>query len=107
MPIIGTLDAGRWADLLECTLSSISARQARCIILDVTGVTNVDTHTAGELLKVARAAELLGTYCVLTGIRSQVAHTLVGLGVELGRLRTLRTLKDGLRDCIRHLSQAH
>ena len=106
VPIIGKLDAARWADLLECTLSSISVRQARCMILDVTGVSHVDTHTAGQILKVARAVELLGTYCVLTGIRSQVAQTLTGLGVELGRLRTLRTLKDGLRDCIRHLSQA-
>ncbi|HMU40491.1 MAG TPA: XylR N-terminal domain-containing protein [Pseudomonadota bacterium] len=105
LPIVGRLDTVRGADLLDSTLHAIAQRQARCLILDVTGVDNVDTHTAGQILKVARAAELLGVYCVLTGIRSQVAHTLVGLGVFLGSLRTLRTLKDGLKDCLNHLKQ--
>lgn len=73
VPIVGKLDAARGAELLESTLAAISMRQARCIILDVTGVHHVDTHTAGQLLKVARAAELLGAYCVLTGIRSHIA----------------------------------
>ncbi len=105
LPIIGRLDAARGAELLDNTLAEISRRQARCLIVDVTGVDHVDTHTAGQILKVARAAELLGTRCVLSGIRSQVAHTLVGLGVNLGGLKTLRTLKDGIRDCIRYLAE--
>lgn len=105
LPIVGRLDATRGAELLDSTLQAIAHRQAQCVILDVTGVDNVDTHTAGQILKVARAAELLGVYCVLTGVRSLVARTLVSLGVELGSLRTLRTLKDGLKDCLRHLQQ--
>lgn len=105
LPIIGRLDSERGAELLDNTLTELSRRQARCLILDVTGVDHVDTHTAGQILKVARAAELLGARCVLSGVRSQVAHTLVGLGVDLGGLKTLRTLKDGIRDCIRYLSQ--
>ncbi len=107
LPIIGRMDSARGAELLESTLSAITHRNARCVILDVTGVDTVDTFTAGQIINVARAAQLLGTYCVVTGVRSQIAHTLVSLGVELAGLRTLRTLKDGLRDCLRHLQKSH
>ena len=105
LPIVGQLDSGRGADLLQSTLSAITNHNAKCVILDITGVEQVDTSTAGQIVKVVRAAELLGTRCVLTGVRSQVAHTLVGLGIELGGVRTLRTLKDGLRDCMKFLQK--
>lgn len=107
LPIVGRIDSSRGAELLESTLGAITSRQARCIILDVTGVETVDTFTASQLLTVARAAELLGAHCVLTGVRSQIAHTLVSLGIDLSSVRTLRTLKDGIRHCIRYLAQQH
>ena len=107
LPIVGRIDSSRGAELLESTLGAITSRQARCIILDVTGVDTVDTFTASQILSVARAAELLGAHCVLTGVRSQIAHTLVSLGIDLSSVRTLRTLKDGIRHCIRYLAQQH
>lgn len=103
LPIVGSLDAERGADLMESTLTALSVRNAKCLILDITGVEIVDTSTAGQIVKLVRAAELLGAHCVLTGVRSQVAHTLVGLGIDLGGVRTLRTLKDGLRACLKYL----
>lgn len=106
LPIVGSLDAARGADLLESTLLAISEHRAKCIIIDITGVDHVDTSTAGQIVKVVRAAELLGTRCVLTGVRSQVAHALVGLGIDLEGVRTLRTLKDGLRECLAYLNHS-
>lgn len=107
LPIVGQLDSERGADLLHSTLTAISSHNAKCVIIDITGVEQVDTATAGQIVNVVRAAELLGTRCVLTGVRSQVAHTLVGLGIELAGVRTLRTLKDGLRDCMKFLQRGH
>jgi len=105
LPIVGSLDSERGEELLRNTLSELSQRSARCLIIDVTGVEHVDTLTAGQIVKLVRAAELLGTYAVLTGIRSQIAHTLVGLGLNLGGVRTLRSLKDGLRNCVQFLER--
>jgi len=106
LPIVGQLGPERGEDLLHSTLTAITNHSAKCVILDITGVDQVDTNTASQIVRIVRAAELLGTHCVLTGVRSQVAHTLVGLGVELGGVRTLRTLKDGLRACLRFLERS-
>ena len=84
-------------------LEYIVEKQAKCAIIDVTGVELVDTKTADYLLKVARAASLLGTRCVLTGLSPAVAQTLVEIGADLTEVRTLRNLKAGLLDCLRHL----
>lgn len=105
MPIIGVVDSRRSAEIMERLLSEITARQSRFVILDITGVEIVDTKTADHFIKVIKAAELLGTRCVLTGIRPAVAQTLVEIGVDLSSITTLRTLQDGLRECLRQMGQ--
>jgi rsbT co-antagonist protein RsbR len=72
------------------------------VIIDLTGVEIVDTQTASHLMKLMRKVEIVGARCVLTGIRPAVADTLVDIGVDFGRLATLRNLKHGLRDALRH-----
>lgn len=96
MPLIGALDPRRVDRALQTLLDGVAAARARTVILDVTGVPEVDNQTADALLRTARAAALLGAEAVITGIRPEVASTLVGLGVDLGAVVTLGTLKAGI-----------
>lgn len=104
MPIIGVVDTQRSADIMERLLSEVSLKQARFVILDITGVEIVDTKTADHFIKIIKAAHLLGTSCVLTGIRPAVAQTLVEIGVDLSSIITLATLKDGLMECLQRVA---
>ncbi len=106
LPVIGTLDTQRAQEMTEKLLDRVKHSRSRCIIIDITGVEVVDTTTANSVLKMTRAARLLGAMCVLTGIRPEIARTMIQLGVELEGLRTLRTLKDGLRECFAYLRRA-
>jgi len=105
LPIISSIDSQRAAEMTEKLLDRVKASRSRCIIIDITGVELVDTNTANSMLKMTRAARLLGAMCVLTGIRPEIARTMVQLGVELEGIKTLRTLKDGLRECFGFLHQ--
>jgi PAS domain S-box-containing protein len=99
LPIIGSLDSQRAAELMDITLDRIVARSARFAILDLTGVETMDTATANHLIKVVQAAGLLGARALITGIRPSIAQILVHLGADLSRVVTLRTLREGLRYC--------
>jgi rsbT co-antagonist protein RsbR len=103
LPIVGTVDTSRSMDIMNALLGHLVAGHAKCVIIDITGVEVVDTKTADYLLKVARAARLLGTRCVLTGLRPAVAQTLVEIGADISELATLRNLKEGLKDCLAYL----
>ena len=100
LPIVGILDTKRSVDLMNNLLESIVRTQSRNIIIDLTGVEVVDTKTADYLLKVVRAARLLGARCVLTGLGPAVAQTLVDIGADLTEVTTLRNLKEGLKYCL-------
>ena len=101
MPVIGVIDARRTADMVQRLLTEVARAQARFVIVDLTGVEVVDTRTADHLMKLMRKVEIVGARCVLTGIRTAVAETLVELGVDFGRITTLRNLKHGLREAMR------
>lgn len=106
LPVIGMVDSRRSAEMMETLLQEIVVRRSKYVILDVTGVEIVDTRTADHFVKVMKSAELLGTRCVMTGIRPAVAQTLVELGVDLSSIRTLRNLQEGLRYCLRESQTA-
>lgn len=103
LPVIGMVDSRRSAEMMETLLNEIVSHRCKYVIIDITGVEIVDTRTADHFIKVMKSAELLGTRCVMTGIRPAVAQTLVELGVELTSIRTLRNLQEGLRDCLRDM----
>jgi len=105
LPVIGTVDTHRSADIMERLLTEVTQRQSKFVILDITGVEVVDTRTADHFIKVIKAAELLGATCLLTGIRPAVAQTLVDLGVDLSTIATLRNLQEGLRHCLDRMGQ--
>jgi rsbT co-antagonist protein RsbR len=101
MPVIGVVDSHRTADMVQRLLGEVIRTQAGFVIVDLTGVDVVDTKTADHLMRLMRKVEVVGARCVLTGIRPAVAETLVDLGVDFGRLSTLRNLKHGLREALR------
>jgi rsbT co-antagonist protein RsbR len=102
MPIIGLVDSRRTADMVRRLLAEVARTQASFVIVDLTGVEIVDTKTADHLMKLMRKVEIVGARCVLTGVRPAVAETLVDIGVDFGRLATLRNLKHGLREALRY-----
>ena len=97
MPIIGMFDSIRAQQVMHTLLSGLAASRGKFAILDITGVPVVDTAVAHALLQAARAARLLGTEVILTGIRPEVAQTLVHIGAELGSIITRGTLQSGIK----------
>lgn len=102
LPIVGAIDARRAQEMTIELLGRIHGERARCVIVDVTGVAEIDSQTAEHLARMIDAAEMLGAYCVLTGIQPSVAQTLVELNIEI-TVPTRRTLRDGLRACFQVL----
>ncbi|HET8624089.1 MAG TPA: STAS domain-containing protein [Gemmatimonadales bacterium] len=94
LPMIGTLDSSRTQVVMESLLQRIVETGAEVAIIDITGVPTVDTLVAQHLLKTVTAARLMGADCIISGIRPQIAQTIVHLGVELGDVITKATLAD-------------
>jgi rsbT co-antagonist protein RsbR len=97
LPMIGTLDSARTQVVMETLLQRIVETGAEVAILDITGVPTVDTLTAQHLLKTVTAARLMGAECIISGIRPQIAQTIVHLGVDLQGVTTKATLADAFR----------
>jgi rsbT co-antagonist protein RsbR len=96
VPLVGTLDSARTQLVMEKLLEILVATGADHAVLDITGVSTVDTEVAQHLLKTVTAARLLGAECIISGIRPQVAQTIVSLGIEFGDIVTKATLADAL-----------
>jgi rsbT co-antagonist protein RsbR len=96
VPLIGTLDSERTQVIMENLLQRIVDTGASIAIIDITGVPTVDTLVAQHLLKTVSAARLMGAECIISGIRPQIAQTIVHLGVDLGNVVTKATLADAL-----------
>jgi rsbT co-antagonist protein RsbR len=96
VPLIGTLDSDRTQVVMESLLQRIVDSGASIAIIDITGVPTVDTLVAQHLLKTVAAARLMGAECIISGIRPQIAQTIVHLGVDLGSVATKATLADAL-----------
>jgi rsbT co-antagonist protein RsbR len=97
LPMIGTLDSARTQVVMETLLQRIVETGAEVAIIDITGVPTVDTLVAQHLLKTVTAARLMGADCIISGIRPQIAQTIVHLGVELADVATKATLADAFR----------
>jgi rsbT co-antagonist protein RsbR len=106
LPMIGTLDSARTQVVMEALLQRIVERQAAVAIIDITGVPTVDTLTAQHLLKTITAARLMGAECIISGIRPQIAQTIVHLGVDLGGVTTKASLADAFRLALQRTGRA-
>ena len=103
LPLIGTLDSERTQVVMENLLQRIVSSGAALAVIDITGVPTVDTVTAQHLLKTVAAARLMGADCILSGIRPQIAQTIVHLGVDLGDIVTKATLADAFGVALKRL----
>ncbi|HGG57549.1 MAG TPA: STAS domain-containing protein [Nannocystis exedens] len=106
LPIIGTIDTQRSAQLMNTLLDRIFQMQSRCVIIDVTGVELAGVETADHLLKMVQAASLLGARSVLTGLSPTVAQTFAKSGADLSSIQMFGSIRDGLADCLTFLNQS-
>jgi rsbT co-antagonist protein RsbR len=94
LPIIGTLDSARTQVVMESLLGAVVQTNSRVAIIDITGVPTVDTLVAQHLLKTITAARLMGAECIISGVRPQIAQTIVHLGIDLSQVITKAKLSD-------------
>ena len=106
LPMIGTLDSARTQVVMEALLQRIVETGAEVAIIDITGVPTVDTLVAQHLIKTVTAARLMGADCIISGIRPQIAATIVHLGVDLSNVATKSTLADAFRLALSRVGQA-
>jgi anti-anti-sigma regulatory factor len=100
MPVIGRLDSIRATQMMENLLYEITKTRSRYTILDLTGVDEIDASVANHLLNLVRAAGLLGTRCLVSGISPTMAQTIIGLGLSLTQLASFGTLEEALHHAI-------
>ncbi|MBM7868356.1 STAS domain-containing protein [Heliobacterium gestii] len=97
LPLIGTLDSGRTQVIMENLLRGIQETNSDVAILDISGVPTVDTLVAQHIMKTVSAARLMGAECIISGIRPEIAQTIVQLGVDLSMVKTRASLAGALR----------
>lgn len=97
LPLIGTLDSARTSIVMETLLQTIVDTRSELAIIDITGVPTVDTLVAQHLLKTVAAARLMEADCIISGIRPQIAQTMVHLQIDLSAVTTKATMAEALR----------
>ena len=96
LPIVGIVDSKRAQDIMDAMLLKIAETTARVMILDISGVSIIDTAVANHFIKMTKATTLMGCRCVISGISPMIAQTIVSLGIDLAEINTRSTLKDAL-----------
>jgi rsbT co-antagonist protein RsbR len=103
LPIIGVLDAARARQLTEQLLGAIRSSRAKVVVIDITGVADIDLTVANHIVQAVEAARLMGAGAIITGMSSKIAQTLVDLGVDLSTMHTVGDLQGGLEEAERML----
>jgi rsbT co-antagonist protein RsbR len=103
LPIIGILDDARARQLTEQLLKGIRAHRAKVVVIDITGVPDVDEGVANSLVQTVDASKLMGASVIITGLSSEIAQTLVTIGVDLGKMDTVGDLQEGIEEAERLL----
>jgi rsbT co-antagonist protein RsbR len=106
LPLVGMFDQERATKVTTELLEAVVTLQASLVILDVTGIENVDTNVADHFLRMARTVRLLGSDCVLSGVRPAVAQTIVSMGLDVGEIRSFPTLRAALQRTTAALTDA-
>ena len=103
LPIIGVLDAERARQLTEQLLAGIRAHRAKVVVIDTTGVPDVDESVANHLVQTVDASRLMGASVIITGLSAEIAQTLVTIGVDLSKMHTIGDLQGGIEEAERLL----
>ncbi|WP_437758594.1 STAS domain-containing protein [Sorangium sp. So ce1389] len=106
LPMVGVVDSLRISEVMDNLLTAVVNKDAQYAILDLTGVDAVDTQTAGYLIEMIKAIRLLGAEGIITGIRANVAQTMIALGLDLSEVTTVGNLRAGLKLCMRRMAAA-
>ena len=109
LPIIGALDSSRTMLVMEALLGRIAKDHARAVVMDLTGVKNIDSQVSHHLIQMVRAIQLMGSEAIVTGIRPEIARALISLNIDMSDVTTRASLSDGLKEAFRrmgiHVSQ--
>ncbi|NUP12533.1 MAG: STAS domain-containing protein [Polyangiaceae bacterium] len=97
LPIVGLVDGARSTQMTESLLHAVVEKRARCVIVDITGIEIMDTHTVDLFMRMIGAVRLLGARCVMSGINPRVAETIVQMGLDLQGVETHHSLRSALR----------
>ncbi|MGP4062746.1 RsbT co-antagonist protein RsbRA [Halobacillus litoralis] len=100
MPLIGTIDTERAKLIMENLLDGVIKHNAEVVLIDITGVPVVDTMVAHHIIQAAEAVRLVGSRCILVGIRPEIAQTIVNLGIDLGKFPTKSSLRKGFQTAL-------
>jgi rsbT co-antagonist protein RsbR len=103
LPIIGVIDPQRARQLTEQLLRGIRANRAKVVVIDITGVPTIDSSVANHLVQTVEASRLMGATVIVTGLSSEIAQTLVTIGVDLGKMKTVGDLQGGIEEAERLL----
>jgi rsbT co-antagonist protein RsbR len=103
LPLLGIIDSARTQYIMNTTLEKISTIRTQVFVMDISGVSAVDTAVANQLIKITKATELMGCKSIISGISPAIARTLVELGISIGDLQTTSTLRDAFEIAIRHI----
>jgi len=103
LPIIGVLDTQRARQLTDQLLRAIRAHRARLVVVDITGVADVDEAVANSLVNTVDASRLMGADVIITGLSAEIAQTLVTIGVDLNKMHTVGDLQGGIEEAERQL----
>lgn len=109
LPIIGALDSSRTMLVMEALLNRIAKDHTRAVVMDLTGVKNIDSQVSHHLIQMVRAIQLMGSEAIITGIRPEIARALISLNIDMRDVTTRAILSDGLKEAFRrmgvHVSQ--
>lgn len=103
LPIIGTLDSNRTMLVMEALLNRIAKEHASAVVMDLTGVKNIDSQVSHHLIQMMRAVQLMGSDAILTGIRPEIARALTSLNIDMSGVTTRASLSDGLKEAFRRM----
>lgn len=105
MPLIGTIDTERAKFIMENLLDGVIKHHAEVVLIDITGVPVVDTMVAHHIIQAAEAVRLIGSTCILVGIRPEIAQTIVNLGIDLSKFPTKSSLRKGFTTALEMTNQ--
>jgi rsbT co-antagonist protein RsbR len=103
LPIIGVLDSQRAEQLTDQLLRGIRTHRAKVVVIDITGVPEIDESVANHLVRTVDASRLMGASVIITGLSSEIAQTLVTIGVDLTKMNTIGDLQGGIEEAERFL----
>jgi rsbT co-antagonist protein RsbR len=104
LPIIGTLDSSRTMLVMEALLNRIAKDHAQAVVMDLTGVKNIDSQVSHHLIQMVRAVQLMGSEAIITGIRPETARALISLNIDLSDVTTRASLSDGLKEAFHRMN---